>query len=236
MYQEKDNILPAMKAIAKTIASYLPVLGFALSFYDEKKSQVVQRKICRLEEFYQSLSDRLQIIEGKMNDDYINKDDFGDIFEQTANYIMNERIKDKRRCFQNIFLNSITANSCSYDKTEKYMRMLDSMGWLELKVLGVLNNPSKYNEERGNIIKDPNEGNYYLGIGLSGQNSVDLLVQLLEENKEEIMDALYYLENNRLITEQSNAIRTQSVGNPIHLLDNILTPKGKDFVCYIMRD
>jgi hypothetical protein len=31
MYQEKENILPIMKATAKSIAAYLPVLNFALS-------------------------------------------------------------------------------------------------------------------------------------------------------------------------------------------------------------
>ena len=55
MYQEKENILPAMKATAKSIAAYLPVLDFAINFYEEKKSKMAQRKISRLEEFYHSL-------------------------------------------------------------------------------------------------------------------------------------------------------------------------------------
>lgn len=236
MYQEKENILPAMKAIAKTAASYLPIINCAINFYEEKKSQVAQRKLKRLGDFCQSLSESLKKLESEINVDFIRKEEFEDIFEQTANNIMDEFREEKRRCFQNILTNSITANSCSYDKTEKYLRLLDNMGWLELKILGVLNNPSKFNEDRGNIVKEPNDGYNYIGLGLSGQNSIDILIKLLEENKDDIIDALYYLETNRLIIEQSNAIRTQSGGNPIHILDNMLTPKGKDFVCFIREE
>ena len=235
MYQEKENILPAMKAIANTIAAYLPVLSFALNFYEEKKSQAAQRKILRLEEFYRILSEGIEDIKDEINADYVSKEDFADIFEQTAAHIMNERLEDKRRCFQNIFVNSMVASSCSYDKTEKYMRLLVDMSWLELRVLSVLNNPANYNEVVGNIIKDPNEGNYYMGFGLSSYNHIDLLVKLLDESQETIKDALYYLLSNRLIIEQSNAIRLQINGHPIHILDNMLTPKGKDFVCFVLN-
>lgn len=233
MYQQKDNILPAMKAIAKTASSYVPVINCAINFYEEKRNQETQRKLRRLGAFCISLSESLKRIENKINDDFIRKDEFEDIFEHTANKVMNEYREEKRLCFQNILINSITANLCSSDKTEKYLRLLDNMGWIELKVLGVLNNPSKYNEDRGYIIKNPNDSFNYLGIGLSGQNGVDILTQLLNENKEEIADALYYLENNRLIIKQSNAIRTQSGGNPIHVLDDMLTPKGIDFIRFI---
>ena len=61
------------------------------------------------------------------NKDYISRDDFADIFEQTATHIMNERIEEKRHCFQNVFVNSMVASSCSYDKTEKFMRLLVDM-------------------------------------------------------------------------------------------------------------
>ena len=116
------------------------------------------------------------------------------------------------------------------------MRLLDGMNWLELKVLGVLYNPSKFNAERGYIIKDTMNEFNYLGVGLSGQSIDDVLTKLLEEDKGEIKDALYYLEMNRLIIEQSNAIRTQSYDNPVHILDNMLTAKGKDFVGFIILE
>ena len=236
MYSEKENILPAMKAIAKSIAAFLPVLNFAFVFYEEKKSQVAQRKVFRLEEFYRTLSGRIEGIKEKINTDYVSKEDFADVFEQTATHIMNERIEEKRRCFQNVFVNSMVADSCSYDKTEKYMRLLVDMSSLELKILSVLNNPANYNEKVGNIIKDPDEGNLYIGFSLSSYNHIDMLAKLLNESQEEIKDALYYLQSNRMIVEQSNAIRTHVNGHPIHILDNNLTPRGKDFVNYVLSE
>ena len=236
MYSEKENILPAIKAIAKSIANYLPVLDFAINFYEERNNQIARRKIIRLEEFYHSLLETVGEFKEKLNKDYISRDDFADIFEQTANHVMDERIEEKRRCFHNIFTNSMMASSCSYDKTEKYMRLLVDMSWLELKVLSVLNSPTKYNEMAGNIIKDPNEGNHFLGFSLSSYNHIDLLVKLLNDSQEEIKDALYYLQSNRLIIEQSNAIRSQMISHPIHVLDNMLTPKGKEFVSYVLNN
>ena len=235
MYQEKENILPAMKATAKSIAANLPVLNFAINFYEEKKAQAAQRKVLRLEKFYLALSERIVDIKEEINMEYVSKEDFADIFEQTATHIMNERIEEKRRCFLNVFVNSMVASFCSYDKTEKYMRLLVDMSWLELKVLSVLNNPANYNEKVGNIIKDPNEGNHFIGFGISSYSHIDFLVKLLNESQEEIKDALYYLQSNRLIVEQSNAIRSQINGHPIHILDNMLTPKGEEFVNYILN-
>lgn len=235
MYQEKENILPAMKATAKSIAAILPVLNFAFIFYEEKKALAAQRKVSRLEEFYRTLSERIVDIKDEINTEYVSKEDFADIFEQTATHIMNERIEEKRHCFQNVFVNSMVASSCSYDKTEKFMRLLVDMSWLELKVLSVLNSPANFNEKVGNVIKDPNEGNHFIGFGISSYNHIDLLVKLLNDSQEEIKDALYYLQSNRLIIEQSNAIRSQMNSHPIHILDNMLTPKGKEFVSYVLN-
>jgi hypothetical protein len=238
MNQAKENLEPIIAGVVKAFATAIPVSAIALSIYEEFQAKRIERKISRLEGFYFSLKDEVSDVEGKINQNYISKDDFGDIFEQTANYIMNERLEEKRKCFQNIFLNSITASSCSYDKTEKYMRLLESMGWLELKILDVLRNPKSYNEKHGNIIKNPNEslpGHINMITHLGPYRGVELLAKLLNEEESEIKDALYYLEQNRLIIEKSNAIQTQTNGHPIHTLDNMLTQKGKDFVLFILK-
>lgn len=238
MNQAKENLEPIIAGVVKAFATVIPVSAIALSIYEEFQAKRIERKISRLEGFYFSLKDEVSDVKGKINQNYISKDDFGDIFEQTANYIMNERLEEKRKCFQNIFLNSITASSCSYDKTEKYMRLLESMGWLELKILDVLRNPKSYNEKHGNIIKNPNEslpGHINMITHLGPYRGVELLAKLLNEEESEIKDALYYLEQNRLIIEKSNAIQTQTNGHPIHTLDNMLTQKGKDFVLFILK-
>lgn len=238
MNQAKENIEPIMVGVVKAFATVIPVSAIALSIYEEFQAKRIERKISRLEGFYFSLKDRVSEVEGKINQDYISKDDFGDIFEQTANYIMNARLEDKRKCFQNIFLNSMTASSCSYDKTEKYMRLLESMGWLELKILDVLRNPKSYNEKNGNIIKNPNEtlpGHINMITHLGPYLGIELLAKLLNEEESEIKDALYYLEQNMLIIEKGNAIQTQTNGHPIHTLDNMLTQKAKDFVLFILK-
>lgn len=219
----------------KALATYIPLTNIALNIYAEIQAKQIKRKVERLENFFVILREQSLSFSNKINEEYISQTDFADIFERTINYVMDERLEEKRKCFQNIFINSVTAKSCSYDKTEKYMRLLDDMGWLEINILNVLHNPQLYNEKAGNVIKDPNEK--FVGYTSFGSyRGVELLSKLLNEEENEIKDALYFLESNRLIIEKGNAIQLQTNGHPIHTLDNMLTSKGKDFVSFILKE
>ena len=139
--------------------------------------------------------------------------------------------------FKKILVNSITSEKCSYDRTEKYTKLLDKLGILELKILAVLNNPVSFNIKAGEIIKDPNkqEPNFRNIVTVwKTYNTIDVLKQLLNETQEDIFDSTNTLENEGLILEQFSKIRIQTNGHPINTLDGTLTLKGKDFVSFIL--
>ena len=122
----------------------IPILGGSLtSVWSDVEAIQAKRKHERLEEFYLALETEVQKIKEQINGSYINQPDFLDIFEQTAKYIVNERREEKRILFRNVFINSIIAKGCSYDKTEKYLRILEQMNSLELLLLKIINNSSK---------------------------------------------------------------------------------------------
>lgn len=224
-------------ATIENIVRIVPLGGTLVDIHKEISSLQAERKQVRLEEFYVELKNDLEKVQENLNVSYLNKDDFLDIFELTARYIVNERTKDKRILFRNIFINSITVDGCSYDKTEKYLRLVEQMDSLELLILKVLRNPSKFNEEQGGIISDPN----WIRPGVRNAVHftktyyfVEMLCELLKVSEDDVLGAMYNLEVNRLVISKVSTVSLQTNGHPIDTLANKLSKKGKDFILFIL--
>lgn len=235
---KKENIIEKGIVAIKGITAMIPILGGSLtSVWSDVEAIQAKRKHERLEEFYLALETEVQKIKEQINGSYINQPDFLDIFEQTAKYIVNERREEKRILFRNVFINSIIAKGCNYDKTEKYLRILEQMNSLELLLLKILKNPKRYNENQGNIIKNPNEGQsnavYRVHYTLVSEFK-QIMSELTQVSQDDISEAMYFLESNRLVKEKASEYRLQTNGNPIHVLDDKLTSKGKDFISFLL--
>ncbi|SBV90506.1 hypothetical protein [uncultured Dysgonomonas sp.] len=234
----KENIIEKGLIAAKGIVTMIPVLGGTItSVWSDIEAIQAKRKHERLEEFYIALKEEVERIKDRINTSYINQPDFLDIFELTAKYIVNERNEEKRILFRNILANSITMKDCSYDKTEKYLRVLEQMNSFELLLLKILRNPKVYNDQQGNVIKDPNGGqsNAVLRIHYTLVSEFKkIMSDLTKASQDDISEAIYFLESNRLVRENASESRLQTNGNPIHVLDDKLTSKGKDFMSFIL--
>lgn len=118
------------------------------------------------------------------------------------------------------------------------MRTLEQMNSLELLILRVLWDPERFNELQGEIIRDPNQArpgvrnmiHYSMVYEFS-----EVLCELIRAEKEDVLEAMYFLEINRLVTEKSANYRVKTNGHPIHTLDGRLTLRGKDFISFIIR-
>lgn len=256
---KKKKILENGLIAAKGITAMIPVLGGTLtSVWSDIEAVQAKRKQERLEEFYIALKDEIELLKGQLKTTYISQPDFLDIFELTARYIVNERTEEKRTLFRNILLNSISSKDCTYDKTEKYLRLLEQLNYLEILILRILINPQEYNLSRGYIIKPseqkkeiyplvddkfinrssiiPNIDDSHFSIKHSPQW---MLASLTNAPMSDVEDALYFLEQNRLIEE--NLAKYSSVPpqftshDPICGINNKLTKKAKDFLSFIMH-
>lgn len=236
---KKDNIIEKGLIAAKGIVAMIPVLGGTItSVWSDIEAIQAKRKHERLEEFYIALKEEVEEMKEQINVSYVSQPDFLDIFELTAKYIVNERNEEKRILFRNILVNSITVKNCSYDKTEKYLRTLEQMNSFELLLLKILKNPKVYNEQRGSIIKNPNErqSNAVYQIHYTLVTEFKKIVSdLTNVSQDDISEAMYFLESNRLVKEKASESKLQTNGNPIHVLDDKLTSKGKDFLSFILR-
>ena len=228
---KKENVIEKGMVAIKGITAMIPVLGGTLtSVWSDIDAIQAKRKHERLEEFYLSLEMEVQKIKEQINESYINQPDFLDVFEQTARHIVNERKEEKRILFRNILLSSITAKECSYDKTEKY--------GLELLILRILQNPSEFNRQNGEKIKDPNAptpGYRNLIIYTRTYFFIEMLSELLNAAQEDVAESIYYLESNRLIVDNVSLSKLQTNGHPIRTLEDKLTSKGKDLIAFIIR-
>ena len=231
MNNASDVAETSVKAIVKELVKVLPLGGAALAIYDEFQSKQIERKIKRLEEFYTNLSATVNAVKGKINEEFISKDDFLDVFEEATKYVVSERQEEKRQYFKNILVNSITSSDCDYDKTERYFRLLDNLTETELKILAVLDNPEQYNKSHGMPVKDPINNAYQ-----SSWNRVTgsgVLTQVLDLKLHEVEDAITVLFSNGLIVSNVLQRQLETNANGIHVLDNLLTIRGRDFVKYL---
>ena len=234
MNNAKEIVEAAGRGFIKDLVRFLPLGGAAVEIYEEFQSKQIERKLKRLEEFYVNLAATVNVQEERINKEFVNKDDFLDVFEEATRYVVLERQEQKRSLFKNILANSILSSDCDYDKTERYFRLLDNRSDLELRVLAVLDNPEKYNRSHGMIIKDPINNAYQ--TTWSTVASIGVLTQLLGINVHQAEEAIAVLFSNGLIIENSMSKRLQTNGNTIYVLKNLLTIRGKDFVKFLKSE
>lgn len=225
------------ESVIKGIISAVPYLGGTVtSIWSDIQAE---RKHERLLEFYTALDDEIKIIKEKLNVGYISKPDFLDVFEATVKFVINERSNEKRRFFKNILLNGMMDKIADYDKTEKFLRIVDDMSNPEIIILKIFFNPVIYNKNNGELVRDPNwtsSGVRNSIIYTKTYSIIEILKSLLPDySKDEIIEALYFTERNRLVIENIAKISTQSNGHPIDLLKDRLTRKGNDFILYIEK-
>lgn len=231
MNNAKEIVAASGRAFIKDLTRCLPLGSTAVAIYEELQSKQIERKIHRLEEFYRNVAATVNALEEKINQEYISKDDFLDVFEEATRYVILERLEKKRTLFKNILANSIISKECDYDKTERYFRLLDNLSEIELKILAVLDNPTEYNSSLGMLIPDTNQDPRQTGMVLFTKSGV--LTQLLDMKIHEVTDAVTILFSNGLVVEQFMDDPIHYNGNPVRALNNLLTTRGKDFVNFL---
>lgn len=233
MNNTKDIVIASVKGLAKNCMNYVPIFGTMVDIYEEYAVLQTQRKLKRLEDFYRQLNEEVQ----QLNEDYVSQADFLDIFEKTARYVVNERLEKKRLLYKNILLHSAITCCCSYDKTESYLRLLEQLSSLGIDIVAILHDPIGYNKKKGMIIPDlplihPGPGIHYV----LKYNFVEQLQCLLKvEDKDEVIEELYFLEANRIICPGVKDRVIETNNNPVNVLKESLTKKGEDFVSFLLH-
>lgn len=239
MNHDKEAIKTISESVGKQLLNLNPITGFIVSYVETVKERQAERKLTRCLEMLESLQKDLDESQKSINEKYVKNDNFLDIFEQTVNQVANERNDDKRMYFKNILLNSIFKDTVDYDITEKYMNILSRLEKDDLTILKVLYQPELSNKAKGYVLKDPNLVNGKRSEFYRIERNYDLvwtLKDLLQINEEQIKDSLYALTRERLVNDNTLSFSLKTDGNPVYVLKNHLTPKGKSFISYLLKD
>lgn len=231
MSKTKDLLEASSKAALDLIGNCIPIVGFAQDVYAQLEQIQAKRKVERISKFLEGVQFSLSKMQDKLNEEYINKEDFTDIFEKTSRYIANERSENKRNLFKNILLNSMINKNSNYDKTERFFRILDLLGTEDMIILSILRAPSEYNRENGMIIKDQTNNSYQWSQ--RKVYAIEILCQLLQKEDDEVSESINMLYYNGLIKDRFLEKSLITNGNPIHVLDDSLTRMGIEFISYI---
>lgn len=220
----------------KALVAAVPYVGGTISsFWSDLQAG---RKEARFERFIETLGQDLISLRNRVNQEYISKPDFLDIFEHTARAVVHERTEEKRKGFKNILLSSIIDVEIDYDRTESYLKLLNDIGLRELVLLKIYKDPVAYNQHAGNPNKNPNDNNESSAYSVTYtpvKSALEVLCALLPEwPQDDILEATHRLYFHRLSNlENIEHTKLQTNGNPIHVLDNRLTKKGRNFIEYI---
>lgn len=229
------NIKKSGITLGKAMISAIPYVGGTIaSIWNELESMQVERKLQRFSELIENLQSDFEQIKGKVNEDFVTAQDCLDIFEKMSKFVVNERIKEKRNLYKNVYLHSMTAKTVDFDSVERNFRLIEQLNSLELHLLRIFDNPSKYDENIGNAYqnhyRDKNgnttyhyQKNYYM---------LEEIMLMLPRGikKENVLESMLFLSQNRILESGIEQKQLLTNGNPIDIFENALTAKGKTFV------
>lgn len=213
------------KTAVKALISAVPILGGSISTVIGDIQNI--RKEKRFIEFINGLREDLHNLSDRVNSEFISKEDFLDIFEQTVRKIVMTRQEVKRTAFRHILSNAILSSDVSYSEVEEFLSLVERFREEHVFLLSILRDPVKYDEETGNRV----------GKGGRTMTSISKIMrQLLPDwTKDLIIEVITVLENERLIQHITSRYNTTLTDQGINHLINALTPKGIRFVKFISQ-
>jgi len=218
------NLGQTYETAVKSLISAVPILGGPISTVIGDIQSI--RKDRRFIEFINGLQKDIRNLSDHINAEFVSKEDFLDIFEQTARKIVMTRQEAKRTAFRHIFSNAILSSNATYDEVEEFLSLMERFREEHIFLLSILRDPVKYNEETGSRVGK--------GGGRMTSSISKIMRQLLPDwNKDLILEVTTVLENERLVQHITSRYNMTLTDQGINHLVNTLTPKGTRFVAFI---
>ena len=210
---KKDTKMMTIKALV----SCIPYVGGGIASiigdcYSDRKEQ-------RWLEFINDLQKDIEKNQDKIIREYVESQDFFDVFENILQDAMNTRTELKRKMLKNLIVGSCTIPHTSYERTEEFQHLIDVLTPTSLLILFVFYKfrDIHMDSEKSNIEKIWNE------IRKTTCCDDDAL----------LMDYIGELENRCLIESFKNNTYSVDGGTPLVGDSPYITQKGLSFYSYI---
>ena len=135
----KDLVINSLKAGLAT-APFTGGLASLISDYIPNARQV------RLEKFVEELAKDLCMVEDQVNQELIKTDEFAFLFEKAFKGAVENYQIEKIQAFKNIIVNSLTENFLDQEEKEYFLRMVDNLSVLHIRILHFMSEPRSYIE------------------------------------------------------------------------------------------
>jgi len=123
---------PFCGGIASLISDYIPSARFQ-----------------RLEGFAQQIAEDLLELADKVNESYIQTDDFAFLFEKSFRGVAENPQAEKINAFRGILINSAVRNDYSEEEKEYFMTLVNTFSALHIRILRFMAYPMQYLSDSG---------------------------------------------------------------------------------------
>ena len=221
-YKVKDGALLSIEAKINLIPY---VGGFLATYFSEIRSKRVEE---RMQKYFEYFSNRLiEIEESKIDHEYINSQEFAELFMRGAEQAARSTTEEKIQRFANILANNTAMDAQLRDRTESIMSFVDRITDLDAFVLIAYGDPDERSmraNTRKDIILFVSKLALYLGMKVPrGKDIVESVIYLDNlglawVNEKMVDEGLEHGED--LIQKEFSSFRTP-LGNYVV---NVITP------------
>jgi hypothetical protein len=193
---------PFCGGIASLISDYIPSAKFQ-----------------RLEEFAQQIADDLLELSDRVNESYIQTDDFAYLFEKSFRGVAENPQPEKINAFRGILINSAVRNDYSEEEKEYYMTLVNTFSALHIRILRFMAYPKQYLTDSG-IPENQIIGGFsdFFPVAIPGVSS------------SVIESAFGDLHQYGLINTDKSIFHTMTSGQGLNLLGNRVSDFGHRFI------
>ena len=227
MANNEKSLNPTKLESAGEIASIafnaVPVVGGVLSGIAD--SIIEKRQNRRLNNFLVSIAGDLQALENRMNQEFLQSEDFEDLAEDIFSKAAETRQQEKLQAFKAIFMNTLLSSSPSYNEAAEMADLVDQWQARHIILLKVLANPLSVDEQMGRPV----------GEGGSLTTSISkILKKLLPDWDDDQIDRTWQDLYDKHI-HNTPGTKTMMTDKGIYQLENRLTEYGQKVVGFICQ-
>lgn len=208
----KEAVLNVFKA---TLAS-APFCGGIASLISD---YIPSARFQRLEAFAQQIADDLLKLSDKVNESYIQTDDFAFVFEKSFRGVAENPQAEKINAFRGILINSTVRDDYSEEEKEYFLALVNNFSVLHIRILRFMAYPKQYLDDSG-ISENRITGGFssFFPVAIQG---VSLPV---------IESAFGDLHQYGLINTDKTIFHTMTSGQGLSLLGNRVSEFGNRFI------
>lgn len=200
----------------------VPIAGGVMS--DIAGAIISKRQNRRLNQFLVTLAENLKDLESRVNNDFMQTDDFQDLAEDLFSKAAETRQQEKLDAFRAIFVNTVLSSSPTYDEAAEIAELVNDWQPRHIILMHILADPAIADKQMGNIVGP--------GGGLTTSIS-SILHKLLPEWDDDQIDRTWK-ELHDAQMHRTPGTKTMMTDQGINQLQNRLTDFGAKVARYLV--